>query len=238
MISLDYTFTLFINQFVHKFYIFDRVILEIAENHLLKGGVILTLMMWALFSDKRSFDKKNIFLVSTFIASLFSMLICRMIAICGPYRDRPMHEPSLHLNLPYDMGQYYLDHWSSFPSDHAALFFALSTCIYLTYNKIGKVALIYTSLFIAFPRLYLGFHYPTDILVGACLGVLSSVLVFSFLRHTKLMNKITGYGVSKPEIFYPFFILYYSQVLDMFENARRLPILISDILHVIHLAVS
>jgi undecaprenyl-diphosphatase len=33
------------------------------------------------------------------------------------------------------------------------------------------LAILYTVLFICVPRAYLGFHYPTDLLVGAAVGI-------------------------------------------------------------------
>jgi hypothetical protein len=60
-----------------------------------------------------------------------------------------------------------LSGWSSFPSDHACLFFALATGLCLISPVIGGLALLHASLIVSLPRIYLGLHYPTDVLAGA-----------------------------------------------------------------------
>jgi undecaprenyl-diphosphatase len=47
---------------------------------------------------------------------------------------------------------------------------AVATGIFLVWRGIGVLAILYTVLFICVPRAYLGFHYPTDLLVGAAVG--------------------------------------------------------------------
>ena len=60
----------------------------------------------------------------------------------------------------------------SFPSGHACSSFASASSIaMLEYKKEGTVALILATL-IAFSRLYVGIHYPSDVLVGIVIGIL------------------------------------------------------------------
>lgn len=58
----------------------------------------------------------------------------------------------------------------SFPSGHAAFFFALSTTVYL-YNKRWGVWFFVASAVIGLARVMAGVHYLTDIAGGAVLGV-------------------------------------------------------------------
>lgn len=65
----------------------------------------------------------------------------------------------------------------SFPSGHAASSFAVAVILYLQLpKKYGVPALILAAL-ISFSRLYLGVHYPTDVLVGAVSGTLIAIAV-------------------------------------------------------------
>lgn len=59
----------------------------------------------------------------------------------------------------------------SFPSGHAALTMALATTVYLRHKKLG-VLLYAFALMVAFSRLYVGVHYPLDVLVGMLIGLL------------------------------------------------------------------
>jgi undecaprenyl-diphosphatase len=59
----------------------------------------------------------------------------------------------------------------SFPSGHTSSAFALATSLSLTYPKWYVIASSYTwAGTVAFSRMDLGVHYPSDILAGALVG--------------------------------------------------------------------
>jgi undecaprenyl-diphosphatase len=59
----------------------------------------------------------------------------------------------------------------SFPSGHAALTSALATTVYFHHRRLGIVLYVF-ALTIALSRLYVGVHYPIDILAGFLIGYL------------------------------------------------------------------
>jgi undecaprenyl-diphosphatase len=63
----------------------------------------------------------------------------------------------------------------SFPSNHALNNFAAATFYYRLFPKLKWVLFITASL-VALSRVYLGLHYPSDILGGALLGILFGYL--------------------------------------------------------------
>ena len=66
----------------------------------------------------------------------------------------------------------------SFPSGHTAASFAAVTALYLAgEKKLWKPALV-LSILIAFTRMYLYVHYPTDILGGIAVGIVSGYIGF------------------------------------------------------------
>ena len=69
---------------------------------------------------------------------------------------------------------------SSFPSGHTISAFASATALFLQNKKWGACALTAASL-IGFSRLYFFVHYPTDVLTGAVLGILTAVAVKVFM---------------------------------------------------------
>ncbi len=62
--------------------------------------------------------------------------------------------------------------YPSYPSGHSATAFAVATLLALTYRRrwVTTLALLSAAL-IAFSRLYLGHHYPSDVLAGSVLGI-------------------------------------------------------------------
>ena len=58
----------------------------------------------------------------------------------------------------------------SFPSGHTLSSFIAATCVFLRNKKLGVAAYVLASL-IAFSRLYLYVHVPTDIIGGILLGI-------------------------------------------------------------------
>ncbi|MEN6592280.1 MAG: phosphatase PAP2 family protein [Methanobacterium sp.] len=76
---------------------------------------------------------------------------------------------------------------SSFPSGHTASVFAAATAIGLKYHqkaKGKKYWLIYPLLLFAmvvgFSRIYVGVHYPYDVIVGALLGVICALIILKY----------------------------------------------------------
>ncbi|MBI2064432.1 MAG: phosphatase PAP2 family protein [Candidatus Yanofskybacteria bacterium] len=65
---------------------------------------------------------------------------------------------------------------SSFPSGHASFYFALVTGVYLYNKKLGYIYLALAGL-IGFARVFVGVHWPADIVAGAILGTLVAVAV-------------------------------------------------------------
>lgn len=70
------------------------------------------------------------------------------------------------------------DDWS-FPSNHAVVAFALAVGLLLAWRRLGALALL-LALGIGYSRIFLGAHYPHDIVVGALLGAFV-VLLFALL---------------------------------------------------------
>ena len=79
-------------------------------------------------------------------------------------------------------------HGHSFPSGHTASAFAAAFALWLQNRKLGVPALVLAA-FIAFTRLYLYVHFPTDVLgglvLGIALGALASWLVDSLANKFK-----------------------------------------------------
>ena len=111
--------------------------------------------------------------ISVILALILTTIIGEGIIKHIVKRNRPFqnHEDELLINKPITY---------SFPSGHTASSFA-ALAVFLQMN--GKLGLIMSPIatLIAFSRIYLKVHYPTDVIFGIVLGITCGVSVVSFL---------------------------------------------------------
>jgi undecaprenyl-diphosphatase len=81
------------------------------------------------------------------------------------HRDRP----GLHYAEPRPL--VFLPHTHSFPSGHAAASFACAATLARFTSRGVAIALFVLAALIAWSRVYVGVHYPLDVLVGALIGL-------------------------------------------------------------------
>lgn len=86
-----------------------------------------------------------------------------------------------------------------FPSCHAANTIALAVISSLLMHKRGYTFFIYTwAVLQCYSRIYLGVHYPGDLLVGAAVGVVFSLVVYYVLKATEHTLLVTLSGNPAP----------------------------------------
>ncbi|MBP5742217.1 MAG: phosphatase PAP2 family protein [Paludibacteraceae bacterium] len=96
-------------------------------------------------------------------------------------RLRPTHEPSLqglvHTVNGYVGGKY------GFVSSHAANTIGIAVFTMLLFkDRVYSVAILLWALTDAYSRIYLGVHYPGDILGGLVVGIFSAIASFALLK--------------------------------------------------------
>jgi undecaprenyl-diphosphatase len=94
----------------------------------------------------------------------------------------PYPEPDPLVRTPHD---------GSFPSGHAATSFASATILSFAFPRFAPF-LFALAAAVAWSRVYVGVHYPLDIVGGAVLGILVALGVRSLVRRRARVNTEAG----------------------------------------------
>ena len=213
--DLDTSILMFINSFVGRWPVVDDAVRVLADWNFGRGAWLAVFLLWAWFRSAQGDGRLKI--VSGLAGVIVATGLSRLAQIMVPFHARPF-------NFVTEFGlteARNLDtHWgyaSSFPSDTATLYFAVAAIIFSLSRVWGVAAFVWVAAVIALPRVYLLYHWPSDIVAGFALGV-AGVALAQRCRHTVPQF---GFAVTferlEPQWFYPLLFLLLYQVVDSFN---------------------
>lgn len=147
--------------------VFDWLMPIFSNEHLWAIPLVIVWLGMLIFGKKHI----RIAAIIILLAVSSSDLVCARAIKPSVKRLRPSHELKDARLLIGKGGKY------GFPSNHAANITAAMTLLILFYRKY-KYLFIAIAALVSFSRVYVGVHYPLDVIAGAAIGVLLAYLWF------------------------------------------------------------
>lgn len=196
----------------------DKFMYDLADSDLVKGGIFLA-FYWGLWFDRDGSQRRDV--VVALAAAIITAILSRGLQVGLPFHLRPLHTPGIGVHVPVGVDPAILNTFSSFPSDHAMLFFALSVPIWWRSRWLGAAAMLWTVLLIALPRVYLGYHFPSDVIAGAVLGVIVMVVLCRLISRMRLPDRVVALSKTHPAAFYAVAFLVTFELALLFADVRH-----------------
>ena len=197
--------------------VINHAVYVASQTDILTGALMVALLYYCWFRNDAAESRARLLL--GFGAALVSGVASRLLQVSLPLRLRPMHAGDSGFQPLPGIDPELASHWGSFPSDHAALFFALVAVVWRQSRTLGPLATL-SALFGVLPRVYLGLHYLSDVVAGATLGV---ALVFMAGRFgpRRLAGRVMAWGERHPGLACGTAFLLCFEVATLFEDIRQ-----------------
>lgn len=160
----SYLFSL-INQLAGRWAVLDGIGVFFAQYL----DYLLLFLVFGILGNK----KKVVFqMFSAAVLARFG--IVELIRFLLP-QARPFVENNVNLLIAHEAGP-------SFPSGHAAFYFALAAVVY-SYNKKIGLGFFSAAFLVSLARIFVGVHWPSDVMAGIVVGIFSGWLIVKIFRR-------------------------------------------------------
>jgi undecaprenyl-diphosphatase len=177
--TLDNTLLLWITGLAGKFPALDWLVHYLGNDFLIPAAMALVVTgLWFTGKTKDRRRRNQWGFIYAVVGLGFSALAVQLID-SHFFRARPyVVFPQL---IPQVQRLFYEPTVSSFPSFPAAVTFAFAFGIWLENRKIGGLLFSLAAL-MSFARVYMGIHYPSDIIASAAIGISITFIFYWILR--------------------------------------------------------
>lgn len=199
-------------------------ILTLFRTTLFKA-VPFMLVFWGLWFWPKSPEQRTRLresLTAALVSAVPILGITRAIANFAPYSARPIHTPGLDIQLYDGQPVGLLDGWSSMPSDHASLFMGFAVAVLCVHRGAGLFLVIWAAFVTSIPRIILGYHWPSDILVGWLVGAILALVLIGPITRFLRWGGIVRFFEEREAIGYPLLFFATFEFARLFSSSRRL----------------
>ncbi|PEZ69312.1 undecaprenyl-diphosphatase [Bacillus sp. AFS017274] len=142
--------------------------------------LLLAVLMF-LFSRR---NKNRIMVICAFITLVISELLAK---IAGQFHSN--NQPFAELPNVNRLVEKAVN--NSFPSDHTIIFFSFCITFWL-FKRGWGILWVILAVLVGISRIWVGVHYPADVLVGAIISIVSATIVCKIVLKLSLTKKFLG----------------------------------------------
>ena len=214
-----------INGYAGISWILDGLMRMLANNNLVKNGLFIASfwVLWVKATPDQTRRRADLCFIM-FIAVPLSLIINQAISFIFPFRPRPIYWIDIGFRQPtIDLSKYQIafDNSTSFPSDHAAMFFALTTGFWFISRRLAVLMALW-SIVCSVARIFVGLHFPADIFIGAAVAIAVTAAVHREVLLHYLAKGVNHLQARIPALFHTSVGLFVFQIGNLFWELRHL----------------
>jgi undecaprenyl-diphosphatase len=171
--AIDTSIFYLLNDLAGKSPILDIIFIFLAKYF--QYLLIILFFAFLFFVKKENKEKIRIFLITISSAVVARLGVVELIRLFY-HQLRPFVIHNVHQLFP--------ESGYSFPSGHSAFFFAMAMAIYFYNKKLGIIFFI-AAIFMNVSRVIAGVHYPSDIIGGMIVGIITAWLIHFLAERIK-----------------------------------------------------
>ncbi|PGB04442.1 undecaprenyl-diphosphatase [Bacillus toyonensis] len=177
---MNYTVFQWFNNFAESSKLLDTLMIAIT-NSAAYVAILFMLILWFNNGKKENAIRKQYTVLYTTLSVMIALLVNVFIHAVY-YHPRPFISHDVHQLVPHAAD-------SSFVSDHSVLVFSIAFVFMLRGEKLKYIALIWAVL-VGISRLYVGVHFPLDVIGAAVITIITSSLL---LQNKRIFEPIAKF---------------------------------------------
>jgi undecaprenyl-diphosphatase len=218
--NIDLTLFHIINGFCGRNAALDQLVYLLESVHL-KGLAFMSTFGLFWFQRSKTLVRQRETLILLLVAVILSVVVARSLADLLPFRTRPLHTSGIGFRPPFSYeGDTALVDWNSFPSDNAAVLFAMTTGFWLPSRWAGILWACFSLLTSAAARIYFGFHYPSDVIAGALIGICVMLALNNEFMRSRIASPVLAVEQRAPGVYYCLFFPFLLELSTLFAYTR------------------
>jgi len=200
----------------------DNLASYLEGNTFFKSGLLIAMYWYFWFREDREQQQRRATILAIFTGAIAGLVITRAVATFAPFRVRPLYDLNLHHQALAIASPSGFMSWSSFPSDHATYLCALGFGLILLSRRLTIPIVLFLAGWVCTPRLYLGIHYLSDVVIGAAIGVFA---VWATLKirwvYSHVSRPLLTFADARPQIFFMVGYLTMYEMGSLFWDIRE-----------------